>query len=111
MQAPKMTKIAVFALLESSKLISRKIRVIQKSWNFHTVLGSCETSSNTEEKDFAFDNYEECLEKCLESEDEDLIPYNITSNHYKCYPLLDQEIGHSVANLQHYAPKNFKMWS
>ena len=28
---------AVFALLVSSKLISRKIWAIQKSWNFHTV--------------------------------------------------------------------------
>ena len=58
------------------------------------MLGSCETSSDhIKEKDFVFDNYEECIEKCLESEDEDLIPYNVTSNHYKCYPLLDQEIG------------------
>ena len=32
-----MAKMAVFALLESSKWISRKIWVIQKSWNFHTV--------------------------------------------------------------------------
>ena len=89
-----MAKKAVFALLESSKLISHRFRVIQKSWNFHTVLGSCETSSEQiKEKDFVFDNYEDCIEKCLESEDEDLIPYNITSNHFKCYPLLDQEIG------------------
>ena len=29
---------ADFALLESPKLISRKIWVIEKSWNFHTVL-------------------------------------------------------------------------
>ena len=36
--APKMAKMAVFALLESTKLISHKISVIQKSWNFHTVL-------------------------------------------------------------------------
>ena len=28
---------AVFALLESSKLIARKIWVIEKLWNFHTV--------------------------------------------------------------------------
>ena len=70
--------------------------MIQKSWNFHTVLGSCETSSDQikkNDKKDVFDNYEECIEKCLESEDEDLIPYNVTSNHYKCYPLLDQEIG------------------
>ena len=35
--APKMAKTASFALLESTKLISRKIWVIGKSWNFHTV--------------------------------------------------------------------------
>ena len=35
--APKMAKTAVFALLEFTKLISRKISVIQKSWNFHAV--------------------------------------------------------------------------
>jgi len=35
--APKMAKTAVFALLEFTKLISRKISVIQKSWKFHTV--------------------------------------------------------------------------
>ena len=28
---------AEFALLESPKLISRQIRVIEKWWNFHTV--------------------------------------------------------------------------
>ena len=33
----KIAKMANFALLESSKLISRKISVIQNSWNFHTV--------------------------------------------------------------------------
>ena len=32
-----MIKPADFALLESQKLISRKIWVIEKSWNFHTV--------------------------------------------------------------------------
>ena len=31
-----MAKTPVFALLESSKLISRKIWVMEKSWNFHT---------------------------------------------------------------------------
>ena len=36
-QVPKMAKMAVFALLEPPKLISRKISVIEKSWNFHTV--------------------------------------------------------------------------
>ena len=35
--APKMAKTADFTLLESSKLTSRKISVIQKSWNSHTV--------------------------------------------------------------------------
>ena len=35
--ALKMAKTAVFALLESPNLISRKFRVIEKSWNFHTV--------------------------------------------------------------------------
>ena len=35
--ALKMAKLAGFAILKSSKLISRKIWVIQKSWNFHTV--------------------------------------------------------------------------
>ena len=35
--APKMAKMAVFTLLESEKLISHKIWVIEKSWNFHTV--------------------------------------------------------------------------
>ena len=34
---PKMPKMAVFALLESPKLISRKFRVIEKSLLFHTV--------------------------------------------------------------------------
>ena len=33
-----MAKMAVFELLESTKLISRKIWVIEKSWNFHTVV-------------------------------------------------------------------------
>ena len=32
-----MAKPAVFALLESPKLISRKFWVIEKSWNFYTV--------------------------------------------------------------------------
>ena len=35
--APKMTKLAVFALQDSSKLNSREIWLIQKSYNFHTV--------------------------------------------------------------------------
>ena len=42
--APKMAKTAVFALWESPKLISRKISVIQKYGDFHTVLkfpGKC----------------------------------------------------------------------
>ena len=34
---PKMSKRDVFALQESSKLTSRKIWVIEKSWNFHTL--------------------------------------------------------------------------
>ena len=37
--APKMAKTADFALPEYSKLISRQISVIQKSWNFHNVKG------------------------------------------------------------------------
>ena len=37
-RSPKFAKKAVFALQESSKLISRKIWVIEKSWNFHTVI-------------------------------------------------------------------------
>ena len=36
-RASKCVKITDFALLESPKLISCKIWVIQKSWNFHTV--------------------------------------------------------------------------
>ena len=36
-RAPKMAKTAVLKLLHSPKLISRKIWVIVKSWNFHTV--------------------------------------------------------------------------
>ena len=40
--APKMAKMADFALLESSKLISCKFWMIQKSWNFHC--GSIEES-------------------------------------------------------------------
>ena len=35
--APKMTKTAIIALLVFTKWISRKISVIQKLWNFHTV--------------------------------------------------------------------------
>ena len=35
--ALKVAKTAIFALSESSKLISRKIWVIQKSWNCYTV--------------------------------------------------------------------------
>ena len=34
-KAPKIAKMAVFALLKSTKLISRKIWVIQKSWKFY----------------------------------------------------------------------------
>ena len=37
-RAYKCVKIADFVLLEVSWLISRKIWVIEKSWNFHTVL-------------------------------------------------------------------------
>ena len=37
-KASKCVEMADFALQESSKLISRKIWVIQKSWNFHTVI-------------------------------------------------------------------------
>ena len=36
-KAPKMAKTVVLALFHSSKLISRKIWVMEKSWNFHTV--------------------------------------------------------------------------
>ena len=39
----KMAKTADFALLESPKLISRKISVVQKSWNFHTLHCAPET--------------------------------------------------------------------
>ena len=35
-RASKCVEIVDFALLESPKLISRKILVIEKSWNFHT---------------------------------------------------------------------------
>ena len=35
--APKVAKMAVFALLKSTNSISRKISEIQKSWSFHTV--------------------------------------------------------------------------
>ena len=35
----KFVKMADFALLESQKLISRKIWVIEKGWNFHHVFG------------------------------------------------------------------------
>ena len=35
--APKMAKTSVLELLDSPKLISRKIWMIEKSWNFHTV--------------------------------------------------------------------------
>ena len=35
--APKMEKMAILQLGKSPKLISRKIRVIEKSWNFHIV--------------------------------------------------------------------------
>ena len=37
-EPPKMAKITVFQLPNSPKLISRKIWVIEKSWNFHTFL-------------------------------------------------------------------------
>ena len=37
-------KMAYFALLESPKLISRKIWVTEKSWNFHTVMSLLEFS-------------------------------------------------------------------
>ena len=37
-RAPKCVKMAESALLESPKLISRKIWLIEKSWNFHTAL-------------------------------------------------------------------------
>ena len=36
-RAPKMKKMAVLQLLDSPTLISRKIWMTQKSWNFHTV--------------------------------------------------------------------------
>ena len=36
-RASKCVKIVDFELLESSKLISRKIGLLQKSWNFHIV--------------------------------------------------------------------------
>ena len=39
--APKMVKLTVFALLEFTKLISHKIWMIEKSWNFHTVMYLC----------------------------------------------------------------------
>ena len=39
--APKMAKMAVLQLLSSPKLISRKIQVTEKSWNFHTVDVEC----------------------------------------------------------------------
>ena len=34
---PKMAQLAILELLDSPKLISRKIKVTEKSWNFHTV--------------------------------------------------------------------------
>ena len=37
-RAPKIAKMAVLGLLDSPKLISRKIWLIEKSWNFHTVI-------------------------------------------------------------------------
>ena len=43
-KASKFVKMADFALLESPILISRKIWVIEKSWNFHTVLLECSVS-------------------------------------------------------------------
>ena len=36
-RAPKMAKMSVLVLLQSSKSISRKIWKIEKSWNFHSV--------------------------------------------------------------------------
>ena len=39
-QKPKICKKGSFSLQESSKLISRKIWVIEKSWNFHTVIST-----------------------------------------------------------------------
>ena len=41
-RAFKCVKMADFGLLESSKLISRKIWVIQKLWNFHNVIWTAE---------------------------------------------------------------------
>ena len=43
--APKMAKTAFFSLLESTKLISPKIWVMEKSWNFHTVCSYLEVGS------------------------------------------------------------------
>ena len=37
-RTPKIAKTAIFALLESPKVISRKIWMTEESWNFHTVL-------------------------------------------------------------------------
>ena len=36
-KAPKNAKKAFFVLSDPPKLVSRKIRVAEKSWNFHTV--------------------------------------------------------------------------
>ena len=44
-----------------------------------------------------FKDYEECLNKCLEAENEQLIPVEINRNIFKCYPIFDQgpcPIGH-----------------
>ena len=40
-RAPKLAKTTVLQILDSQKLISRKIWVIGKSWNFHTVKSLC----------------------------------------------------------------------
>ena len=37
-----------------------------------------------------FKDYDECLNKCLESETEQLIPVEVNRNIFKCYPIFEQ---------------------
>ena len=112
--APKMAKTAVFALLESSKLISRKISVIQKSWYFHTGhfahLGhftnflhfsdTGTTSSNVREelslKVEASAHIESCFYNTMVVEDENLPMTRITISLSASSPLTKVRVGIDV---------------
>ena len=79
--------ITLFSLILNEILIVNSAPQSQINFGDHEILSRDNLEDLTSG---VFKDYEECLDNCLESENEQLIPVEVNRNIYKCYPIFEQ---------------------